>query len=56
MPLNQVQARRNAFMLCAIHKSINAMVVYYKQRMCPADATTNYNKSVNVVDKNYWGR
>lgn len=55
MPLNKEQARRNAFMLCAIHKSINAMVTYYKSRMCPDPAAVNLDKSVNVVDKNYWG-
>jgi hypothetical protein len=59
MPLSKEQARRNAFILCTLHKSINSMLVYYKSKMCGVAAgssvSVNFEKSVNVVDKSYWG-
>lgn len=49
------QGRRNAFMLCAIHRSINSMLMYYKTRMCPGTGSAiNTNKTINLVDGKYW--
>ncbi|KAJ1434200.1 hypothetical protein B484DRAFT_394152 [Ochromonadaceae sp. CCMP2298] len=54
MPLSRVQARRNAFMLCTIHRSINAMVGHYKDVMCDKSQFVNRNKSINVVAKGFY--
>mmetsp|Transcript_26744 Transcript_26744/g.25617 ORF Transcript_26744/g.25617 Transcript_26744/m.25617 type:complete len:512 (-) Transcript_26744:103-1638(-) len=47
--LSPKQARRNAFALCVIHRSINAMLEYYKGKMCPLGAAINPAKTLNVV-------
>lgn len=52
--LGKTEARRNAFMLCTIHRSINAMLTHYKSIMCPADSVINHNKTINVVAKGYY--
>jgi hypothetical protein len=52
--LGKTEARRNAFMLCTVHRAINAMVEHYKSVMCPPGAFVNHNKSVNVVVKGYY--
>jgi hypothetical protein len=49
------QAKRNAFALCTIHRSINKMLTYYKRIMCTAESdVVNLNKTVNAVSKKYW--
>jgi hypothetical protein len=45
--LRQRDVKRNAFMLCAIHRSLNMALTDYKQRMCGADA--NYAMTLNVM-------
>ena len=46
--LTPVQARRNAFVICVLHRSINAMLVYYKRHMCP-NGQFNQTKDLNVI-------
>lgn len=41
-------AKRNAFSLNVIHRSINGMLVYYKQHMCP-EGKFNTEKTLNVI-------
>lgn len=53
MTLTRKQCRRNAFMLCTLHRAINSMLLDYKERMCPP--AFNTNKTINVVAKAYWG-
>jgi hypothetical protein len=43
-----VQARRNAFILCIVHRSLNAMLRYYKGQMCP-NVQYNQSQSLNVI-------
>lgn len=52
--LGKTEAKRNAFMLCTIHKSINKMVAHYKSVMCSKDQFVNLNKTINVVVKGYY--
>ncbi len=52
--LTKQQARRNAFVLCALHKHLNAMLTYYKSKMC-TEAPPNLSRAINVVSKSYWG-
>lgn len=54
MPLGKKEARRNAFMLCAIHNAINAMVTHYKSVMCTNGETVNLDKTINVVSKEFF--
>jgi peptidyl serine alpha-galactosyltransferase len=42
------QAKRNAFMVCAIHRAVNSALIDYKQRMCGHNIT-NYDKLINVL-------
>lgn len=51
--LGPQQSKRGSFMLCTIHRSINAMLTYYKSKMCSLESV-NTTKAVNVVDKQYW--
>ena len=53
--LGRTEARRNAFMLCTVHRSINAMVEHYRAVMCPQDQYINRNKTINVVAKGFYG-
>eukprot|EP01041_Mallomonas_annulata_P000783 gene783-1510_t len=46
--IGKLQGRRNAFMICVLHRSINAAITDYKQRMCRDNANTNYSKTVNL--------
>ena len=46
--LAPVQARRNAFILCIVHRSLNAMLRYYKGQMCP-NGQYNQSQSLNVI-------
>jgi hypothetical protein len=39
-------------MVCAIHRSLNAALTYYKQRMCTgAEVPVNYDKTYMAVAK-----
>jgi hypothetical protein len=42
-----MQNRRNAFMLCVIHRSFNAALINYKAKMCEGNPSVNYDKTVN---------
>jgi len=46
--LGPKQAKRHAFSLCVIHRSINAALMDYKRRMCGPGDTTSYEKTLNV--------
>lgn len=46
-------SRRGTFMLCTIHYAINAMLRYYKEKMCAPDKM-NLTPSVNLVSKEFW--
>lgn len=48
---NNIEARRNSFLLCTLYSSINTMLTDYKMRYCPEGA--NYNASVNLATENY---
>eukprot|EP01038_Epipyxis_sp_PR26KG_P011460 gene11460-15352_t len=54
MTLGPQQARRNAFMICVIHRSLNSLLIDYKSKMCSSTSIINYNKSINVVSNEYW--
>ena len=54
MPIGKKQARRNAFMLCTLHNSINAMVTHYKSVMCAGEPNVNLDKKINVVSKEFF--
>ena len=43
------QSRRNAFMICVLHRSINAAAIDYKQRMCAGHPNVSYEKSINLL-------
>eukprot|EP00605_Chrysophyceae_sp_TOSAG23-4_P000807 GSChrysophyteH1.ASY1.ANO1.897.1 assembled CDS len=48
------QAKRHAFSLCVLHRSINAALIDYKKHMCPNDgADANYEKKFNVAGMKY---
>ena len=55
--MNTRQTKRNAFMLCAVHRAVNSALMDYKARMCfEADGTikqgvsfVNYNRTLNVL-------
>jgi hypothetical protein len=49
MKLGPQQSMRNAFMICVLHRSINAMVTDYKMKMCPDLKTINLQKSLNMA-------
>ena len=49
--LSPQQARRNAFMLCGIHRSLNSFLAFYKSHMCDAGAGINLEKKLNMVAK-----
>jgi hypothetical protein len=51
--LGKTASRRGTFMLCTIHMAINAMLEYYKQRMCTPE-TINRQTLVNLVSKEYY--
>ena len=44
-----MESRRNAFFLCVLHRSINSMLLHYKQVVCPAGSYINTNRTVNPV-------
>jgi hypothetical protein len=51
------QAKRNAFMICAVHSAMNSMLEHYKDRKCPHSSDpliNNRNKSTNVVSYSYF--
>jgi hypothetical protein len=54
MKLGPKQGRRGAFMLCAIHRAVNEMVMFYRNKMCGPDQWINRNETVSLVDKSYW--
>jgi len=43
------QAKRNAFMICVLHRTINAALIDYKQHMCKAEDKPNYEKTLNLI-------
>eukprot|EP00981_Chlorochromonas_danica_P001918 scaffold398_cov177-Ochromonas_danica.AAC.17 len=49
MPLRPVPARRNAFMLCAIHRSINSMLRHYREKMCGHERDMIYQETENLL-------
>ena len=49
MKITVRQARRNAFAISVIHRSMNDMLLYYKRKMCPFPDSINNNKTVNAV-------
>ncbi len=50
LPLTREQARRNAFMICVLHRSINAAALYYREKLCPARGQAiNRTQSVNLA-------
>jgi hypothetical protein len=51
--LGKTEARRNAFMLCIIHRSLNAAILDYKKRTCGPDKFINQNKTLNIVMEKY---
>jgi hypothetical protein len=42
--LNKLQAKRNGYALCVIHRSMNAAMIDYKTRMCGGNNATSYEK------------
>jgi len=46
--MSAVMAKRNAFTLCIIYRSINAALLDFKQKMCDGSDTVNYERSINV--------
>jgi hypothetical protein len=54
MKIGPKQARRASFMLCAVHRTINSMIRYYKEKMCEDPSKINYAEEVNLVDPKYW--
>jgi len=50
VPLNKKMATRNSFMLCVLHRSINAALLDFKTRHCK-DKPANYNKEIVVLKK-----
>jgi len=51
--IGKTYAKRNAFMLCTIHRAINAALVDYKQRMCTNGEFINHNKTINLAVVKY---
>eukprot|EP01042_Synura_sphagnicola_P001000 gene1000-1128_t len=47
--LSKQSAKRNAFMLCVLHRSVNAAALDFKQRMCSGNNAT-VTKSINLLD------
>lgn len=57
IPLGSRQAKRNAFMICIIHNSLNSLLNFYKDNMCPKSTDpklNNRNTSINVVSFDYF--
>lgn len=56
IPITRKYARRNSFMLCIIHRSINAMLSDFKSRMCVGDKAKeiNLNTSLNLAKALHW--
>lgn len=46
--MSERQTKRNAFMLCAAHRSINSALLDYKKRMCDGQKI-NYERTINVL-------
>lgn len=40
-------AKRNAFVICTTHRTVNAAVTYYKQHMCDSK-TANFSKTIKL--------
>ena len=49
MKITVTQARRNAFVISVIHRSMNDMLLYYKRKMCPFSHNINNNKTLNAI-------
>lgn len=47
--VKKLQGKRNAFMVCAIIRIVNAALTDYKQRMCKDDPKTNYAKTLSLA-------
>ncbi len=54
MKIGPKQGRRGSFMLCAVHRAINEMVLYYRSKKCKPGEIINRNETVSLVDKKYW--
>ena len=52
-PLKPLQAQRNAFMLCVLHRSFNSALEDFKNRMCTDVDVSKVNRkhSINLVGK-----
>lgn len=46
--MKPLQSRRNAFMLCVIHRSFNSALEDYKAKMCQNESP-NYSKTAIYV-------
>lgn len=51
--LGPQQAKRNAFMLCTLHRSINDMLMYYRLKTCPDHSKINRNQTESLIAKGY---
>ena len=49
MKITVKQARRNAFTISVIHRSMNDMLLYYKGKMCSSPDNINNNKTLNAI-------
>ncbi len=47
--MNDRQKKRNAFMLCVLHRALNAALEDFKRRMCLGASFVNFNHSLNVL-------
>ena len=49
--MTREQSRRNAFMLSIIYQSVNAAVVYYRQRVCgyTESDVAKYKRALNLA-------
>jgi hypothetical protein len=53
LKITKVWARRNSFALNVITRSINNMIINYRNIMCENKATINYNKTKNLAVGKY---
>lgn len=41
--------KRNAYVLCILHRTINGALIDYKKRMCDASTSVNYEKTLIIL-------
>jgi hypothetical protein len=46
--MKPMEVRRNAFMICTIHRAFNAALLYYKERMCSGRLINTDKKAMFV--------